>query len=119
MKLLFPFKNFYEGIAMYAIIQTGGKQYQVAPGDVIRIETLEGEKGTTVSIPKVLFVARDQEIMVGKPYLEGVSVVGEILHQGRDRKILIFKHKRRKGYKKMVGHRQPYTQFKINEIQGI
>jgi len=117
--LNFLFKNFYEVISMYAIIQTGGKQYQVAPGDVIRIETLEGEKGDTVSIPKVLFVARDQEILVGKPYLEGVSVVGEVLHQGRDRKILIFKHKRRKGYKKMVGHRQPYTQFKIKEIQGV
>ncbi|MBI5606527.1 MAG: 50S ribosomal protein L21 [Deltaproteobacteria bacterium] len=104
---------------MYAIIQTGGKQYQVAPGDVIRIESLGGEKGDAVSIPKVLFVAREQDILVGKPYLEGVSVVGEILHQGRDRKILIFKHKRRKGYRKLVGHRQPYTQFKIKEIQGI
>lgn len=104
---------------MYAIIQTGGKQYQVTPGDVIRIESLGGEKGDAVSIPKVLFVAREQEILVGKPYLEGVSVVGEILHQGRDRKILIFKHKRRKGYRKLVGHRQPYTQFKIKEIQGI
>ncbi len=104
---------------MYAIIQTGGKQYQVAPGDVIRIETLGGEKGDTVAIPNVLFVAQDQEILVGKPYLEGVSVVGEILHQGRDRKILIFKHKRRKGYRKLVGHRQPFTQFKIKEIQGI
>lgn len=104
---------------MYAIIQTGGKQYQVAPGDVIRIETLGGEKGDAVSIPKVLFVAREQDVLVGKPYLDGVSVVGEILHQGRDRKILIFKHKRRKGYRKLVGHRQPYTQFKIKEIQGI
>lgn len=104
---------------MYAIIQTGGKQYQVSPGDVIRIETLDGEKGAQVSIPNVLFLAQDQEIRVGKPYLEGISVVGEILYQGRDRKILIFKHKRRKGYKKLVGHRQPYTQLKIKEIQGI
>jgi large subunit ribosomal protein L21 len=104
---------------MYAIIQTGGKQYQVAPGDVIRVETLGGEKGQTVAIPQVLFVARDQEVMVGRPYLEGVSVIGEILHQGRDRKILVFKQKRRKGYRKLVGHRQPYTQFKIKEIQGI
>jgi len=104
---------------MYAIIQTGGKQYQVAPGDVIRIETLNGAKGDMVSLPQVLFVAREQEIMVGKPFLEGVSVTGEILHQGRDRKILVFKHKRRKGYKKLVGHRQPFTQLKIKEIQGI
>jgi large subunit ribosomal protein L21 len=104
---------------MYAIIQTGGKQYQVTPGDVIRIETLGGEKGESVSIPNVLFVARDQDILVGKPFLEGISVVGEVLHQGRDRKILIFKHKRRKGYRKLVGHRQPYTQLKIKEIQGI
>ena len=104
---------------MYAIIQTGGKQYQVAPGDVLRVESLGGQKGDTVNIPQVLFVARDQEVLVGKPYLEGVSVVGEILHQGRDRKILIFKHKRRKGYRKLVGHRQPFTQFKIKEIQGV
>jgi large subunit ribosomal protein L21 len=104
---------------MYAIIQTGGKQYQVAPGDVIRIETLSGEKGDTISLPQVLFVAREQEILVGRPYLEGVSVTGEILHQGRDHKILVFKHKKRKGYKKLVGHRQPYTQLKIKEIQGV
>ena len=104
---------------MYAIIQTGGKQYQVTPGDVIRIETLGGEKGDTVQIPNVLFVARDQDILVGKPFLEGISVIGEVLHQGRDRKILIFKHKRRKGYRKLVGHRQPYTQLKVKEIQGI
>jgi large subunit ribosomal protein L21 len=104
---------------MYAIIQTGGKQYQVTPGDIIRIETLGGEKGDTVSLPNVLFVARDQDILVGKPFLEGISVLGEVLNQGRDRKILIFKHKRRKGYRKLVGHRQPYTQLKIKEIQGI
>jgi large subunit ribosomal protein L21 len=104
---------------MYAIIQTGGKQYQVAPGDVIRVETLDGAKGDTITIPEVLFVARNQEVLVGKPFLEGVSVVGEILHQGRNRKTLIFKHKRRKGYRKLVGHRQPYTQFKVKEIQGI
>jgi large subunit ribosomal protein L21 len=104
---------------MYAIIQTGGKQYQVAPGDIIRIETLGGAKGDSVSIPDVLFIAKDQEILVGKPYLEGVSVLGEVLYQGRDRKVLIFKHKRRKGYRKLVGHRQPYTQLKIKEIQGI
>jgi large subunit ribosomal protein L21 len=104
---------------MYAIIKTGGKQYQVAPGDVIRIESLKGQKGDSVSIPEVLFVARDQDILVGKPYLEGISVTGEILHQGRDRKVLIFKHKRRKGYRKLVGHRQPYTQLKIKEIQGV
>lgn len=104
---------------MYAIIQTGGKQYQISPGDVLRVETLEGEKGETVAIPQVLFVAKDQEILVGKPYLEGVSVTAEILHQGRNRKVLVFKHKRRKGYKKLVGHRQPYTQIKIKEIQGV
>lgn len=104
---------------MYAIIQTGGKQYQVSPGDVLRVESLKGEKGETVSIPQVLFVARDQEILVGRPYLEGVSVTAEILHQGRNRKVLVFKHKRRKGYKKLVGHRQPYTQIKIREIQGV
>jgi len=104
---------------MYAIIQTGGKQYQVAPGDVIQVESLEGAKGDAVTLPQVLFVAQEQDIQVGRPYLEGISVLGEILHQGRHRKILIFKHKRRKGYRKLVGHRQPFTSLKIKEIQGL
>ncbi len=82
---------------MYAIIQTGGKQYQVSPGDVLRVESLKGEKGETVSIPEVLFVARDQEILVGRPFLEGVSVTAEILHQGRNRKVLVFKTQKTQG----------------------
>jgi large subunit ribosomal protein L21 len=104
---------------MYAIIQTGGKQYQVAPGDIIRVESLEGEKGTLVTFSEVLFAAQEQEIKVGKPYLEGVSVTGEILQQGKNRKILVFKHKRRKDYRKLVGHRQPFTSLKIKEINGL
>ena len=104
---------------MYAIIQTGGKQYQVAPGDVIRVESLEGDKGTVVTFSQVLFAAQEQEIKVGRPFLEGVSVTGEILQQGKNRKILVFKHKRRKGYRKLVGHRQPFTSLKIKDIQGL
>jgi large subunit ribosomal protein L21 len=104
---------------MYAIIQTGGKQYQVAPGDIIRVESLEGEKGALVTFSQVLFAAQDQEIKVGRPYLEGVSVTGEILQQGKNRKLLIFKHKRRKGYRKLVGHRQPFTSLRIRDIQGL
>ena len=104
---------------MYAIIQTGGKQYQVAPGDIIQVEQLSGQVGESVVIPQVLFIAQDEEVLVGHPFLEEVSVEGEILRQGRQRKILIFKHKRRKGYRKMVGHRQPFTALKIKAIQGL
>lgn len=104
---------------MYAIIQTGGKQYQVEPGDTIQVETLAGQVGDTVVIPQVLFVARDDQVLVGRPFLESVTVEGEILQQGRKRKLLVFKHKRRKGYRKKVGHRQPFTSLKIKAIQGV
>ena len=104
---------------MYAIIQTGGKQYQVAPGDTIQVELLAGQVGETVVIPQVLFVAQDDKVLVGRPFLDAVSVEGEILRQGRQRKVLIFKHKRRKGYRKLVGHRQPFTALKIKAVQGL
>ena len=104
---------------MYAIIQTGGKQYQVAPGDTIQVEMLPGQVGETVVIPQVLFVAQDESVLVGRPFLEQIRVEGEILRQGRQRKILVFKHKRRKGYRKKVGHRQPFTALKIKAIQGL
>lgn len=104
---------------MYAIIQTGGKQYQVEPGDTIQVESLAGQVGETVVLPQVLFVAQEDQVLVGRPFLEAISVEGEILQQGRKRKILVFKHKRRKGYRKKVGHRQPFTALKIKSIQGV
>ena len=102
---------------MYAIIQTGGKQYRVALGDVLRVEKLLGEVGETISLDQVLLVASGTELLVGQPLVAGAQVVGQILRQGKAKKILVFKKKRRKNYRRLRGHRQPYTALQIKEIQ--
>ncbi len=101
---------------MYAVIETGGKQYKVSEGDILRFEKLEGEKGDTVSFDKVLLVSKDEDVKVGTPFVEGAKVVGEIVAQIRGPKIVVFKMKRRKGYSKKTGHRQDLTNLKIKEI---
>jgi large subunit ribosomal protein L21 len=101
---------------MYAVIKTGGKQHRVSEGDVLTVEKINGTRGDTVSFDEVLMVARDGKINVGTPYLEGVKVVGEIMEQTKDRKIMVFKMKRRKGFHKKTGHRQKLTRMKIREI---
>ena len=101
---------------MYAVIKTGGKQHKVSEGDVLSIEKINGNKGDTVSFDEVLMVAKDGKINVGTPYLDGVKVVGEIMEQIKDRKITVFKMKRRKGFHKKTGHRQKLTRMKIREI---
>lgn len=102
---------------MYAIIQTGGKQYRVAPGDVLRVERLEGERGDAVQLDQVLLVTDDGgEIRVGTPLVENASVKGEIVRQGKAKKILVFKKKRRKNYRRRQGHRQLFTAVQIKEI---
>ncbi|MEK7773243.1 MAG: 50S ribosomal protein L21, partial [Deltaproteobacteria bacterium] len=88
---------------MYAVIKTGGKQYKVSQGDVIKVEKLEGEIGSSVEIPSVLAVGEGESLKVGSPTVEGASVVAEILVQDRDKKIIVFKKKRRKGYAKRQG----------------
>ena len=103
---------------MYAVIQTGGKQYRVAAGDTIHVEKLDGEVGGLVQIDKVLMVGSADDVTVGRPTVDGASVVGEILAQDRGKKIVIFKHKRRKGYRKKQGHRQYLTTLRIKEIKG-
>jgi len=102
---------------MYAIVETGGKQYRLSPGDEIKVEKLEGEVGQEVVLDRVLFVRTDDDVKIGKPYVKGAAVVGEISTQGRARKILVFKKKRRKGYTNLRGHRQPFTALKITEIR--
>ena len=102
---------------MYAIIQTGGKQYRVGLGDVLRVEKLLGEVGETVTLNNVLMVATGDECMVGQPLVAGAQVTGQILRQGKAKKILVFKKKRRKNYRRLRGHRQPYTALQIKEIQ--
>jgi large subunit ribosomal protein L21 len=101
---------------MYAVIKTGGKQHKVSEGDVLSVEKINGVKGDTVSFDEVLLVAKDGKINVGTPYLDGVKVVGEIMEQTKNRKITVFKMKRRKGFHKKTGHRQKLTRMKIREI---
>jgi len=101
---------------MYAILRTGGKQYQVASGDQVRVEKLAGNVGDTLELDDVLMVAEDGKTTVGQPVLEGAKVTATIAEQGKHQKINVFKRKRRKGYRLMKGHRQAYTSLKINEI---
>ena len=101
---------------MYAIIQTGGKQYRVSPGDVLRVERLPGEQGDQVVLDQVLLVNDDQELKVGQPLVENATVKGQILAQGKAKKILVYKKKRRKNYRRKQGHRQLFTALQIQEI---
>ena len=102
---------------MYAIIQTGGKQYRVGLGDVLRVEKLSGEVGETVTLDNVLLVAGEDNFQVGQPFVAGAQVTGQILRQGKGKKILVFKKKRRKKYLRLRGHLQPFTALQIKEIQ--
>lgn len=103
---------------VFAVIKTGGKQYKVAPGEVLRVEKLPGEPGDTVELSEVLLVAGEGEPRVGTPLVEGARVKATILEQGRSKKIIVFKKKRRKNYKRKRGHRQYYTVLRIEEIVG-
>ncbi len=104
---------------MYAVIKTGGKQYRVAAGETLKIESLEAEVGNTVSFDDVLLVANGDTIKVGSPRVDGGVVKAEVLAHGRGDKIRIVKHRRRKHYHKEQGHRQNFTEVKITEIAGI
>jgi len=100
----------------YAIIQTGGKQYSVRPGDGIDVEKLEAESGSTVELLEVLAVREDANFKIGKPILSGVRVVARVEAQTKDKKITIFKYKRKTRYRRKQGHRQPLTKLVIEEI---
>lgn len=102
---------------MYAVIKTGGKQYKVSPGDVVHIEKLAGNVGDMVTISDVLLISKEGDVKIGQPALAEAQVKGQILDQTRADKILVFKKKRRKGYRKKQGHRQSYTALKIEDIQ--
>ena len=100
----------------YAIIRTGGKQYRVEPGQTIRIPSLEGEAGDAITFDEVIFGGEGSDVRTGVPTLSGASVSGEIVKHGRDKKIVVFKMKRRKNYAKKQGHRQGFTEVRINDI---
>lgn len=103
---------------MYAVIKTGGKQYRVAQGDTLKIETLAAEVGSIVSFDEVLLVGEGEQVKLGTPTVAGGAVKAEVLAHGRGEKIRIVKHRRRKHYHKEQGHRQNFTEVKVTEILG-
>ena len=104
---------------MYAIVQTGGKQYKVAPGDQLKVEKVPGEPGEVVELSQVLAVVDEQGPTFGTPLLENVSVKARMIRTARDRKIIVFKKKKRQGYHKKQGHRQWYSLLKVEEINKL
>ena len=102
---------------MYAIIQTGGKQYRVSEGDVLSIEKLTAAEGEEVVFDQVLTVVSDGDIKIGKPVVEGAKVTAKVVEHGKGEKILVFKYKAKSNYRKQQGHRQPYTKVEISKIE--
>ncbi len=103
---------------MYVIVNTGGKQYKIQKGDVLRVEKIPGEVGSPVSFDKVLMFSDGENVNIGRPVLDNVAVKGHIVEQGKDKKIIVFKYKRRKRYRRKLGHRQQYTEIKIDSIEA-
>lgn len=104
---------------MYAVIQTGGKQYRVAVGDRLKVESLVAEPGDSLELDKVLMISDHDNVQVGTPHLEGQSVSAQVVDHGRGEKIKVFKMQRRQGYRRTQGHRQNYTEIEITAIAGV
>jgi large subunit ribosomal protein L21 len=102
---------------MYAIIESGGKQYRVTPGETLEVETLEGKVGDTISLPRVLMIQEDKGAQIGNPVLHGAVVKAEVMAHGRQAKVVVFKKKRRKNYRRTKGHRQSFTRLKVTGIE--
>jgi len=103
---------------MYAVVRTGGKQVRVAPGDAVRVEKLAGGVGDRVELNEVLLIGDEGGARIGTPLVDGAKVVGTITAQDRGEKITVFKMKRRKGYRRKMGHRQYYTEVRVDEIEA-
>lgn len=101
---------------MYAVVVAGGKQHRVREGDLLRVEKVEGDVGSSVTLDRVLMIGGDDPVF-GMPVVEGASVTAEIVRQGKSRKVLVFKKKRRKNYRRMYGHRQPFTHLRVTGIK--
>jgi len=101
---------------MYAVVKTGGKEYRVSKGDLIRVEKLEGNVGDQVELKDVLMVSNEGETQLGAPLLANVVIKGEIVQEGKGKKVLTYKMKKRKNYRRFKGHRQTYTYLKVNDI---
>ena len=103
---------------MFAVVRTGGKQLRVEPGEAVRVEKLEGAVGDSIELSEVLLVATEDGAKIGTPLVAGAKVVGTITAQGRGPKLTIFKMKRRKGYRRKAGHRQSYTEIRVDKIEA-
>ena len=103
---------------MYAVIKTGGKQYRVQEGDILMVEKLDVAEGSTIQFDEILALSNDDGLKVGTPVVEGAVVEGNVLGQGKGKKIIVFKFKKKKDYRKKQGHRQPYTKVQITKING-
>ena len=103
---------------MYAVIQTGGKQYRVEPGMDLKVEKLPAGVGENVVFDRVLLAADGEQVRIGKPYVENARVTGRITRQGKHKKVVVFKFRRRKNFRKKTGHRQTFTQVRIEGIQA-
>lgn len=103
---------------MYAVIETGGKQYRVSEGDIVFVEKLEVEENTSVTFDKVVAVSAEDGVKVGAPYVEGAAVNATVVKNGKGKKIVVFTYKPKKGSSRKLGHRQPYTKVRIESIQG-
>lgn len=102
----------------YAVVRTGGKQYRVAPGDVIRVERVVGEPGTDVELTEVLMTSGDGAVQLGKPLVAGARVTARVMQQGKAKKVLVFKKKKRKNYRRHRGHRQQFTDLRVMGIES-
>ena len=102
---------------MYAIIESCGRQYKVAEGDVVFFEKLDIEEGKKVTFDKVVLVSEDKKVEVGAPYVKGVKVEGKVVANGKGKKIIVYKYKAKKNYRRTQGHRQPYTKVEITKIK--
>jgi large subunit ribosomal protein L21 len=103
---------------MYAVIETGGKQYRVQEGDTLFVEKLQANEGETVEFDRVLAVSKDGQLSMGTPVVDGAKVSATVVENGKAKKIIVFKYKAKKDYRKKQGHRQPYTKIKIEKIVG-
>ena len=103
-------------LLMNAVVKTGGKEYRISKGDLIRVEKMEGKVGDQVTMKDVLMISDEDKVQVGNPFLTNAVITGEIVQQVRGKKVLIYKMKRRKNYRRTKGHRQTYTYIRVNEI---
>ncbi len=101
---------------MYAVFRTGGKQFRAEPGGTLRVPTLDAEAGDTITFDEVLLTSDGEDVSVGTPIVDGAAVRAEVVDHGRGKKVIVFKRKRRKGYRRKQGHRQGYTEIRVDEI---